>query len=389
MLRRLGAALLALTAGAALAFYGLRPGGLPLSCYLTDGEPPRAEIGVPDRPVRGQVTVTVSLSDNCRVGETRVYLDGRLLGPAGPAIAVDTAGLPDGDHRLAVLAADVALRPNVGRAEAVFRTDNTPPTLTAPAGPVLIRQGEARPVEIVSTEPLGRAELRWADFTVPITAELTRLLVPVAAGPADPPGTRRLEVAAWDPAGNEARLAVEVRVQAGTFPVDYVPVAPELTPLLDPQVRAREEAYLAEVFRQVTWPPRWAGGFRRPVAGQVSSAFGARRGYAGGVLSAPHLGVDLAAPAGVPVVAAADGRVALAEGLRVRGNAVVIDHGLGVYTAYYHLGEIRVRPGQEVRAGETLGLVGSTGLATGPHLHWELRVFGVPADPLGWVGPGD
>jgi murein DD-endopeptidase MepM/ murein hydrolase activator NlpD len=106
------------------------------------------------------------------------------------------------------------------------------------------------------------------------------------------------------------------------------------------------------------------------------------------VLSAPHLGVDLAVPAGTPVIAAADGRVALAEGLRVRGNAVVIDHGLGVYTAYYHLSQIRVQPGQEVRAGDLLGLAGSTGLATGPHLHWELRVFGVPADPLGWVGAG-
>lgn len=386
MLLRLGAALLALIAGVALAFYGLRPGGLPLTCYLADREPPQVQISGPAGPVRGQVTFTVDLSDNCRVGEVRVYLDGRPLDAGLPAVQVDTAGLPDGEHWLAVAAVDVALRPNGGRAEAVFKTDNTPPTLMAPVGPISIRQGQARVVEIDSSEPLSRVELRWADFTVPITAEITRIRVPVATGPAEPPGTRRLEVVAWDPAGNEGRLALEVRVQAGSFPVDYVPVAPELTPLLDPQVLAREEAYLAEVFRPVTWPPRWTGAFRRPVAAPVSSAFGARRSYAGGVLSAPHLGVDLAAPAGVPVVAAADGRVVLAEGLRVRGNAVIIDHGLGVYTAYYHLSEIRVRPGQEVHVGETLGLVGNTGLATGPHLHWELRVFGVPADPLDWVG---
>lgn len=386
MFPRLGVALLALIAGVALAFYGLRPGGLPLTCYLADREPPQVEISGPAGPVRGQVTFTVSLSDNCRVGQAQAYLDGRPLAVSLPAVGVDTAGLPDGDHRLVVLAADVALRPNVGRAEAPFKTDNTPPTLMAPAGPILIRQGRARAVEIASSEPLSRVELRWADFTVPITAELTRIWVPVAAGPTEPPGTRRLEVVAWDPAGNEGQLTLEVRVQAGNFPLDYVPVAPELTPLLDPQVLAQEETYLAGVFRRVTWPPRWTGGFRQPVAAPVSSAFGARRSYAGGVLSAPHLGVDLAAPAGVPVVAAADGRVVLAEGLRVRGNAVIIDHGLGVYTAYYHLSEIRVSLGQQVHAGETLGLVGSTGLATGPHLHWELRVFGVPADPLGWVG---
>jgi hypothetical protein len=385
---RVGAALVVLTAGVVLAFYFIRPGGASLACYLADRDPPEVRIQAPAGPVRGRVTVALGVSDNCRVGEVRVFLDGQPLEGAPPQLEIDTAKIPDGDHRLTVEAADVSLRRNTARAEAVFKTDNTPPALTVPANPVAIRQGEARPVEIAAGEPLSRLEFRWGDVTVPVTAGLSGLAFPVAAGPSDPPGVRQLEVTAWDQAGNEARLVVEVRIQPGTFPVDYVPVPPELTPLLDPQVLVQEERYLAGVFGQVTWPPRWAGGFRRPVTGPISSAFGSRRSYAGGVLSAPHLGVDLAVPAGTPVIAAADGRVALAETLRVRGNAVVIDHGLGVYTAYYHLSEIRVRPGQEVRAGDLLGLAGSTGLATGPHLHWELRVFGAPADPLGWVGSG-
>lgn len=388
MFLRVGAALLVLTAGAVLAFYTVRPGGVALTCYLADREPPQVEVRVPTGPVRGRVTLTVGLADNCRIKEARVYLDGAPLPANPPQLVVDTAALPDGDHRVTVEAADVSLWQNTARAEAVLKTDNTPPTLTLLGGPVSLKQGEARPVEIAGSEALSRLELRWGGVTVPVTASLTRLVFPVAAGPTDPPGTRRLEVTAWDPAGNEGRLAVEVRVEPGTFPVDYVPVPPDLTPLLDPQLLAREENYLAGVFGQVSWPPRWTGGFRSPVTGPVSSAFGSRRRYAGGTLSAPHLGVDLAVPAGTPVVAAADGRVVLAEPLKVRGNAVIIDHGLGVYTAYYHLSEIRVRPGQEVRAGELLGLVGSTGLATGPHLHWELRVFGVPADPFSWVGPG-
>lgn len=385
---RVGAALLVLTAGVALAFYVIRPGGASLACYLADRDPPEVRIQAPAGPVRARVAVALGISDNCGVGEVRVLLDGQPLNGAPPQLEIDTAKLPDGDHRLTVEAADVSLRRNTGRAEAIFKTDNTPPALTVPANPVAIKQGEARPVEITSNEALSRLEFRWGDVTVPVTAGLSTLAFPVAAGPTDPPGVRRLEVTAWDQAGNEARLVVEVRIQPGTFPVDYVPVPPELTPLLDPEVLVQEERYLAGVFGQVTWPPRWTGGFRRPVTGPISSAFGSRRSYAGGVLSAPHLGVDLAVPAGTPVIAAADGRVALAEGLRVRGNAVVIDHGLGVYTAYYHLSQIRVQPGQEVRAGDLLGLAGSTGLATGPHLHWELRVFGVPADPLGWVGAG-
>ncbi len=387
MVVRVGAALFFLTAGVALAFYTVRPGGVSLTCYLVDREPPQVEIQAPTGPVRGRVTVTVGVSDNCRVGETRVYLDSRPLEAALPQLDIDTAKISDGDHRLTVEAADVSLRHNVARAEAVLKTDNTPPVLSVPANPVSVKQGEARPVEIVSNEPLSRLEFRWGDVTVPVTANLSGLAFPVAAGPTDPPGTRRLEVAAWDQAGNEARLTVEVRIQPGAFPIDYVPVPLGLTSLLDPQVLAQEERYLAGVFSQVTWPPGWGGSFRQPVVGPVSSAFGSRRSYAGGVLSAPHLGVDLAVPAGTPVIAAANGRVVLAEPLKVRGNAVVIDHGLGVYTAYYHLSEVRVRPGQEVRAGDLVGMVGSTGLATGPHLHWELRVFGIPANPLDWVGP--
>jgi len=81
------------------------------------------------------------------------------------------------------------------------------------------------------------------------------------------------------------------------------------------------------------------------------------------------------------VRAVADGRVVLSERLKVRGEAVVLAHGAGLCTGYWHLSERRVRVGEEVRAGEVLGLLGSTGLSTGPHLHLEVRLFGVPVDP--------
>ncbi|MFQ6000830.1 MAG: M23 family metallopeptidase, partial [Anaerolineae bacterium] len=79
------------------------------------------------------------------------------------------------------------------------------------------------------------------------------------------------------------------------------------------------------------------------------------------------------------------GRIALAEELTVRGKTVIIDHGLGVHTGYFHLSEIAVVPGQEVERGTLIGYVGSTGLATGAHLHWEMRIGEIGVDPTEWT----
>lgn len=84
-------------------------------------------------------------------------------------------------------------------------------------------------------------------------------------------------------------------------------------------------------------------------------------------------------------MAAARGRVVFAAPLPIRGNSVIIDHGLGVLSGYHHLSEIAVAVGQQVNAGDVIGRVGATGLATGPHLHWEVIVRGVTVDPLVWT----
>ena len=85
------------------------------------------------------------------------------------------------------------------------------------------------------------------------------------------------------------------------------------------------------------------------------------------------------------VLAPITGTVVLAEPLQVRGQVVILDHGLGVFTGFWHLSRIDVAEGQLVGRGEVIGLVGNTGLSTGPHLHWEMRVLGVPVDPLQWT----
>jgi murein DD-endopeptidase MepM/ murein hydrolase activator NlpD len=118
-----------------------------------------------------------------------------------------------------------------------------------------------------------------------------------------------------------------------------------------------------------------AAGFVWPVNGTVTSGYGPRWGRL-------HEGVDIAAPTGTPIWAAAAGTVIYAGWLGGYGNLVVVDHGNGLATAYGHASAILVAVGQSVSQGETIALVGSTGNSTGPHLHFEVRVNGIAVDPL-------
>jgi murein DD-endopeptidase MepM/ murein hydrolase activator NlpD len=138
------------------------------------------------------------------------------------------------------------------------------------------------------------------------------------------------------------------------------------------------------VFATTTPAQLWQGAFIWPHEGRITSPFGISRDYGDGRSSA-HGGVDISGEVGAPVIAAASGQVALAAELRVRGNAVILDHGLGVYSGYYHLSEILVQEGQQVAQGEIIGRLGNTGLSTGAHLHWEMSVGGVLVNPLEWT----
>lgn len=121
-----------------------------------------------------------------------------------------------------------------------------------------------------------------------------------------------------------------------------------------------------------------------PLRGYLSSAFGDRESPFGSN-SEFHEGVDISAPLGSPVVASADGVVTLADGDAGLGNAVAIDHGYGFVSRYGHLSKILVHAGDKVKAGQKIGLVGSTGRSTGPHLHYEVAVNGFKVNPMKYL----
>lgn len=132
----------------------------------------------------------------------------------------------------------------------------------------------------------------------------------------------------------------------------------------------------------------WRQKFIWPATGRISGLFGSYRIYANGEKGAPHSGVDVARPAGTPVVAPADGVIILAADhpFTLEGNLLMIDHGMGLNSAFLHLSRIDVKVGDRVRQGQPVGAIGMTGRASGPHLHWSMKWLDRRIDPMPLAG---
>ncbi|MBN1248435.1 MAG: M23 family metallopeptidase [Anaerolineae bacterium] len=225
---------------------------------------------------------------------------------------------------------------------------------------------------------LGQSERCYRD-------DATHLVVLIAVSALTEPGSYPLEVELVS-GGKEVAFTLPIEVSAGSYGFQYIDPPPGLYGLMDAQLMASEAAYLA----------RWRGGRSHsrlwelplglPLERQmsISADFGDRRSY-GGMVDGYHSGIDYRAWTGLPVVSPADGVVVMVEALKTRGNAVLIDHGWGLVTGYWHLSKVHVQVGDVVTKGQRFAEVGNTGLSTGSHLHWEVWVNGVSVDGKQWL----
>lgn len=185
-------------------------------------------------------------------------------------------------------------------------------------------------------------------------------------------------------------LTETLQITPRTWDVQSLPTLPKgTTPT--PEFLARRKVELAriEAARALQSASEgWREQFVWPVTGRISGVFGSQRIYAGEPGS-PHSGVDIARPTGTPVVAPADGVVILAaqEPFTLEGRLLMIDHGMGLNSAFLHLSRIDVAEGQAVTRGQLVGAIGTTGRSTGAHLHWGMKLGDVRIDPQLLAGP--
>jgi murein DD-endopeptidase MepM/ murein hydrolase activator NlpD len=202
----------------------------------------------------------------------------------------------------------------------------------------------------------------------------------------DEPGPVRLTVLAPD--GTLETL--ERQVTTREWRVERVDGVEQSTVTPNPQIAARIEREQARVMKARERDDArsdFAHGFNWPVTGRVSGVYGSLRIY-NGTPKSPHSGLDVAAGAGTPLHAPAAGIVTFADtSLYLTGGTVLVDHGHGVSSNFLHLSRIDVAVGDRVEAGEVIGLVGATGRATGPHMHWGMNWFDVRVDPQPLLDP--
>ena len=197
------------------------------------------------------------------------------------------------------------------------------------------------------------------------------------------PGPVKIHIMGATRSGAVRETQMSLPVKAKSFPQEKFTVAPEfdqLTPEILERVRKEQEQF-TRAFSASAPARLWEIPFTLPVTMEVSSPFGYRR-VINGTPRAPHTGVDFRAPMGTEVLASNHGRIALLGDFFFSGKSVVVDHGGGLYTLYFHFSDFKVLEGAEVRQGDVLGLSGMTGRVTGPHLHWSARLNSARIDPF-------
>ncbi len=263
---------------------------------------------------------------------------------------------------------------------------NTPPPPKGIDGQYSGKQGQIIVVTVPSEDPMAEVEGSFLNRRIPFFPDPRPEAAPGYVGLLgidlqDEPGTHELAVDVKHGETNR-HLSFNVLVVKEKFQVEHLTLPKDKVDLDDKSL-ARWKAEQAQVKQALASDSRlklWQNSFIEPVNGKKTGIFGSLR-IMNGKPRNPHNGEDIGAPTGTPVVASNDGVVRLTVDHFFSGKGIFLDHGLGLYSMYFHLSEVLVRDGDLVKAGQLIGKVGNTGRVTGPHLHWGAKINGARVNP--------
>ncbi len=259
-------------------------------------------------------------------------------------------------------------------------TDSVARPRTVKQGDVLALTFPLRDIEPAATadEYIGR----FHDRETPVFPVAGGIGVLLGIDMEDGAGTSDFVLERRKPDVTRIMARVAVTVLPGDFGVQKLSL-PQKQVDLDAETVERveeEQRTMLAAMRPVT-SRSWEGDFVLPSEGRVQHTFGLRR-VINGQPRRPHSGEDISAPSGTPVLAINEGTVQLVADHFFSGKSIVVDHGLGLYSMYFHLSEVMVHPGDRVAKAQVIGAVGASGRASGPHLHWGVRLNGARVNPL-------
>jgi len=263
---------------------------------------------------------------------------------------------------------------------------NTPPAPMGHDGEYSGKQGQVLVVKVKGEEQATEVKGTFLSRTIPFFREFrpgqpAGYIGLIGIDMQDEPGTYELSVEVKQ--GEQAKqLSFNVQVAKEKFAVEHLKLPKDKVDL-DEKSTARwkaEQQLVREALAENSRLKLWRSNFVEPVSGKRTGIFGSVR-IMNGQARNPHNGEDIGAPMGADVAATNDGIVRITVDHIFSGKGIFVDHGLGFYTMYFHLSEILVRDGDLVTAGQIIGKVGATGRATGPHLHWGVKLNGARVNP--------
>jgi len=255
------------------------------------------------------------------------------------------------------------------------------------AAAMTVPQGNLFRVEVAPEVGLTGVTAEWRDQSIPLVRDGNWTAV-LGADLDDAAGEHEVALTLEYVDGRERNTTAVIDITVAEYPTTHLTVEPKYVELSEEnqQRAARERAEINAVYSSISTERLWTEPFIVPVDGATGGRNFGRRRVFNEQPRAPHSGADLKAATGTPILATNRGRVVMAKNLFFSGNAVFLDHGLGVVSVYAHLSEIDVQVGDIVERGAVIGKAGATGRVTGPHLHWGVRAQDARVDPFSLPG---